>query len=108
MFAIIDGGCDWERLSEVFAPDIMYLRPGYPTIHGIEELRIFYSTTRKVASGQHRIYRILSEGGISCCWGLFTGTTKDGEKVALYFTDWYRFANGKISYRRTFFYRPAV
>jgi limonene-1,2-epoxide hydrolase len=108
MFAIIDDGSDWDRLSEVFLPSVVYQRPGYPAMHGIDELRTFYAYTRQVAAGRHHIYRILSEGAMSCCWGMFSGTTKAEEKVAVYFTDWYRFAKGKIGYRRTFFYQPVI
>jgi uncharacterized protein len=108
MFAIIDDGSDWDRLSEVFLPSVVYQRPGYPAMHGIDELRTFYAHTRRVAAGRHHIYRIVSEGSMSCCWGMFSGTTKAEEKIAVYFTDWYRFAKGKIGYRRTFFYQPVI
>ncbi len=108
MFAIIDDGSDWDRLSEAFLPSVVYQRPGYPAIHGIEELRTFYAHTRRVAAGRHHIYRILSEGSMSCCWGMFSGTTKADEEITVYFTDWYRFEKRKISYRRTFFYQPVI
>lgn len=108
MFAIIDDGSDWDQLSEVFLPSVVYQRPGYPAMHGIDELRTFYAHTRQVAAGRHRIYRILSEGSMSCCWGMFSGTTKAEERITVYFTDWYRVAKGKIGYRRTFFYQPVI
>jgi uncharacterized protein len=108
MFAIIDDGSDWDRLSEVFLPSVVYQRPGYPAIHGIEELRTFYAHTRQVATGRHHIYRILSEGSMSCCWGMFKGTTKAEEEITVYFTDWYHLAKRKINYRRTFFFQPVI
>jgi uncharacterized protein len=108
LFAIIDEGSDWARLSEVFRPSVVYHRPGYPAIHGIEELQTFYAHTRQVATGQHHLYQVVSEGPVSCCCGTFSCTTKAGERIVVDFTDWYRFAKGKISTRRTFFYQPVI
>lgn len=108
LFAIIDDGRDWGRLNRVFAPSIVYFRPGYKPMRGITDLRCFYAEARQVDLGTHYIYRILSEGPRCCCWGMFSGTTKANEKVTLYFTDWYRFADELITYRRTFFYQPMI
>jgi ketosteroid isomerase-like protein len=108
MFAIIDDGKDWDRLDKIFAPDIVYFRPGYSTIRGIDELRTFYTATRRITVGRHCIVRVLSDGPGSCCWGMFSGKTKADEEVVVYFTDWYRFADDLITYRRTFFYQPTI
>jgi ketosteroid isomerase-like protein len=108
LFAIIDEGTDWDSLGKVFSPGAVYFRPGYEPIRGLTAIREFYDRTRQVSSGAHSIYRILSDGQASCCWGLFRGSTKDGTKVALYFADWYRFSSELITYRRTFFYQPMI
>jgi ketosteroid isomerase-like protein len=108
LFAIIDDGTDWSRLSEVFAPGAVYFRPGYKPMRGIADIKEFYAEKRQILVGAHHIYRILSDGPRCCCWGRFSGRTKVNGKIALYFTDWYRFSNELISYRRTFFYQPMI
>jgi len=108
MFAIIDTGRDWQKFNQVFAPNGVYFRPGYPAIRGIENLQEFYTLTRQVKQGRHYLHEIVSEGSTSCCWGMFSGTTKSGERVVVNFTDWYKFANRLITYRRTFFYQPVI
>jgi ketosteroid isomerase-like protein len=108
LFSIIDDGKDWDRLGQVFAPNVTYFRPGYQTIRGIVAIQKFYTESRQVRIGRHHIYRILSDGCHCCCWGMFSGETKIKAKVNLYFTDWYRFSNELIVYRRTFFYQPMI
>lgn len=108
LFTIIDTGAAWKRLTEVFAPNAVYFRPGYEPMRGIARIQDFYAETRRISIGTHYVYRILSDGPRCCCWGMFSGTTKADGKINLYFTDWYRFSKGLIVYRRTFFYQPMV
>lgn len=108
LFSIIDEGADWNRLAEVFAPSAVYFRPGFEPIRGVGEIREFYANARQISLGTHYIYRILSDGPRCCCWGMFSGTTKASDKIVLYFTDWYRFSNELIVYRRTFFYQALI
>jgi hypothetical protein len=43
----------FDRLGELFCDDIIYQRPGYETLHGIEQLTHFYKEVRVIAQGQH-------------------------------------------------------
>lgn len=99
---------DWSRLATLVTPDIVYDRPGYSTLCGATEFLRFYTHTRVVAEGQHQLDSLLTDERIGFCWGRFEGVTRAGEPIAEIFADWYEFQGGRISRRRTFFYRPAI
>lgn len=99
---------DWPRLATLITPDIVYDRPGYPTLCDAEELLHFYTHVRVVGQGRHRLDSLLTDERTGFCWGHFEGVTRDGAPIAEVFADWYEFADGRISRRRTFFYRPAI
>ena len=106
-FRAVDA-CDIAAVLSSFAPDSEYERPGYPAIHGHDELRRFYEHDRVIASGQHVIERVVVEGDTGACWGRFTGRLRDGAAVDVRFADVYTFEAGKIKTRRTHFYAPVV
>ncbi|GIF51427.1 hypothetical protein DFJ67_5155 [Asanoa ferruginea] len=99
---------DWPALGDLVTPDVVYDRPGYPTIRGVDEWLTFYRMTRIVATGQHRLVRVLADDAQGFCWGEFTGTTRGGQPVDVRFADWYAFRDGRVCQRRTFFYEPAI
>lgn len=99
---------DWSRLATLITPDIVYDRPGYPTLRGAADLLHFYRHTRVVADGRHHLDSLLTDERTGFCWGRFEGVTRAGEPIAEIFADWYEFQDGRISRRRTFFYRPAI
>ncbi len=107
LFVIIDTR-EWGSLGEVFTADIEYLRPGYPCINGIGDLRSFYEKIRLISAGQHTLYDVMADGIKGCCWGHFSGLGKSGEIIAEDFAEWYEFSGSAITVRRTFFFRPAV
>lgn len=99
---------DWSTLATLVTPDVVYDRPGYPTLCGAPELMNFYRHVRVIARGQHRLDSLLTNERTGFCWGHFEGVARDGDPIAEIFADWYQFEDGKISRRRTFFYRPAI
>ena len=106
-FAVIDTA-DWDRLNDIFSPAVVYCRPGYEDIVGIDALLDFYKNVRIIAAGKHDILGIMTDSSTGCCWGRFEGQSRSGEELAEYFADWYDVDDGFITHRRTFFYRPAV
>jgi len=99
---------DWVELATLVTPDVVYDRPGYRTLNGLAEFMDFYTHIRVVADGRHRLDSLLTDERTGFCWGHFDGTNRDGEPIAEVFADWYQFEDGRISRRRTFFYRPAI
>jgi ketosteroid isomerase-like protein len=85
LFQVVDSRM-WDELGEVFADDAVYERPGYPALEGLDRIRHFYEHERIIASG----------------------AAKDGAPLDEGFADTYLVRDGKIAYRRTYFYRPAI
>ncbi|MCZ8130797.1 MAG: nuclear transport factor 2 family protein [Steroidobacteraceae bacterium] len=107
MFEAIDGG-HWDRLPEFFHSDVTYDRPGYPTIRGFADLDDFYRRRRIIRSGRHTVEDVVVDGERAVATGELTATLNDGREVRLRFADAYRFADGKVAYRQTYFGTPAV
>jgi uncharacterized protein len=107
LFAIIDGQ-HWERLGEVFDPEVRYERPGFEPILGIDSLETFYRKDRIIASGRHEVEQVVCDVAAVACWGRFRGESRDGEVLDELFADTYLIRAHLIVRRRTFFYRPAI
>jgi uncharacterized protein len=107
ILSIIDAR-DWPGLAALITPDIVYDRPGYPTLCGATDFMHFYTHVRMIADGRHRLDSLLTNELTGFCWGHFEGVTRGGHPIAEIFADWYEFENGRIRRRRTFFYRPAI
>lgn len=107
MFANIDKA-DWPALEECFHPDATYERPGYDPLVGRDRLMQFYRYERAVASGQHTVDGSLTNGEDGAAWGRMAGTLKTGMSVTVQFAEVYRFEDGKIRHRRSYFFTPAV
>lgn len=107
LFTIIDDA-RWDDLGRVFAEDCVYERPGYEPLHGQARLERFYRTERIIAAGRHEVLRIVSDLDSAACWGRFTGTSRDGAPLDEGFADTYTVRDGRITARRTYFYRPAI
>jgi len=99
---------DWAALCSMVTPDVVYDRPGYPTIHGIDAWLAFYRDTRVITTGRHHVVRVLADDVEGFCWGDFAGVTRTGDPVEVLFADWYGFRGGRICQRRTFFYERAI
>lgn len=106
-FAAIDAN-DFDRVLAQFQPDAVYERPGYPALEGTQRLRQFFTQERIIASGNHDVEGIVVEGDQVTAWGSFSGTSRTGAALSEGWCDVYRFREGLIARRRTYFFRPAV
>ncbi|MGJ5218725.1 nuclear transport factor 2 family protein [Bradyrhizobium oligotrophicum] len=107
LFACIDAQ-DWAGLSSLLDDGAVYERPGYEPFVGKLAIMQFYRQERIVASGEHLLEQVLSNGEQIACWGSFTGRDKDGHPLKARFADVYHLSAGRIGLRRTFFDSPAL
>jgi len=107
LFDVIDGR-RWSELGALFAEECTYCRPGYDPLVGLAQLDRFYRTERNIASGRHQVEQVVSDLGTVTCWGRFVGTSRTGQHLDEEFIDVYRVRDGKIAFRKTYFYRPAI
>ncbi|MEU9030712.1 nuclear transport factor 2 family protein [Streptomyces sp. NPDC048383] len=107
LFQVIDSR-SWAELGEVFTEDALYERPGYAPLEGLERIRHFYEHERIIVAGAHEVTQVTGASAAAACWGLFQGTSSDGEPLNEAFADTYLVREGKIEHRKTFFYRPAI
>jgi uncharacterized protein len=107
LFQIVDSK-DWDALPGVLADDLIYERPGYAPLVGLEQVLHFYRAVRVIDSGEHQLDKIVTANLCGACWGRFVGQRKDGAPVDERFADTYIFEKGKIRRRYTYFFRPAV
>jgi branched-chain amino acid aminotransferase len=99
---------DWEALEDSLHEDVVYERPGYEPLVGRERVLRFYREERVIASGEHQLERVLTDGESGACWGRFVGLHKNGSAIDERFADVYLLQDGRIRTRRSFFFRPAV
>lgn len=107
MLAVIDRR-DWGALAGLVTEDVVYHRPGCPPIVGGDAFVAFYRQRCIVASGRHAVDRCVEADGQVFCWGRFAGTSHSGVPLREVFADWFEVRDGRVSQRRTFFYRPAI
>jgi ketosteroid isomerase-like protein len=99
---------DWRALHDIFAPDIVYERPGYPPFVGLDRVMRFYTDERLIAAGRHTIERIVIDGNHAVCLGNILGVTKDGREIVEQFADSYTFQGDRIHSRRSYFFTPCI
>lgn len=107
MFEAIDGR-RWGLLSDIFGPEILYERPGYEPLAGIERVLKFYTEERIIASGQHMLEQLVINGPHAACWGTFAGAHHNGQELRERFADTYLIEGGRVLVRTTYFFRPAI
>lgn len=107
LFAAVDGR-NWHDLHKVFAEDAIYERPGYEPLIGLDRILHFYEYERIIADGRHLVDHVTGALGAAACWGRFQGTSRTGEPLDERFADTYVVEEGKITVRRTYFWRPAI
>ena len=73
---------DVPALMDLFAPDAVYHRPGYPPMLGHADLRRFYSGERVIVEGRHSVERTMADGNRVAAHGEFAGTLKSGERLS--------------------------
>ena len=98
---------DWDALPASFCDDVVYERPGYEPLEGVARLMKFYREERVIASGEHRLERIVADGESAACWGRFVGLHRDGSAIDERFADVYTLENGRIKTRRSYVVRPS-
>jgi steroid delta-isomerase len=106
-YACIDRG-DIDAALRCFAATATYRRPGYPPLVGRTAIRDFYVETRAIASGTHRLDRVVATPDDVAVRGTFTGLSRAGEPLAVRFADFWHFADGQVVERDTYFDAPAV
>ncbi|NYI99653.1 ketosteroid isomerase-like protein [Nocardioides thalensis] len=106
-YRAVDAG-DIEGVLECFAEDARYDRGGYPPLQGAADLRRFYAHDRVIASGRHRVERILVDGRTAAALGTFQGTSKSGDALDIRFADFFVFHDDLIGQRTTYFLTAGV
>lgn len=107
-YQLVDNG-DVPGLLRLFRNDILYVRPGYTHLVGLDALQSFYETERMIADGLHRICSTVQGDEEIAVRGEFEGRLKSGALVSVGFSDFFRFdPNGLFVERRTYFDTPAV
>ncbi|MGV9270180.1 nuclear transport factor 2 family protein [Kitasatospora sp. NPDC003701] len=107
-YELVDAS-DIEGLLDLFAPDAVYHRPGYPPLIGRAELECFYGADRVIAEGTHSLRTVVVSDDQVAVQGEFSGTLKDGSRVTLRFADFFALReDGRFARRDTFFFSPMV
>lgn len=104
----LDAG-DVDAVLEFFAGDVLYRRAGYDRFVGIDKLREYYQSSRKLAAGRHAVRGILVEGLDAAAHGEWEGDLKDGGRASMGFAAIFAFdGHGRIREHTTYFFTPAV
>lgn len=107
LYAIVDER-RWDELDRVFDAAIVYERPGYAPFEGLARVRRFYERERVIADGRHHLSSALAIGDEGASCGAFIGVDRSGARLEEQFAEFFRFRDGKIVARKTFFFRPAI
>jgi hypothetical protein len=107
LFNAIDSS-NWTLLRTYFAQNIIYERPGYQALIGLDQVINFYHYERIIASGKHHIEHIVIEENYGSCWGQFIGLHKNGSPLNERFADIYSFEYSQIKTRQSYFFRAAI
>lgn len=107
LYYLIDMG-EFAEACLLFREDCEFSRPGYEVFKGRIEVEAFYSETRLVATGRHRIRRVVQEHPAVAAEGTFDAVLKSGVRIASSFCDLFDFEEGLIARRRTYYYVPGA
>ncbi len=100
---------DMDSVLGCFSGDVLYRRPGYRTMTGIDQLRSYYEHERKLAAGRHLVRDVLVEDAQVAAQGMYEGQLRDGDRMAMGFAAFFVFDGmGRISEHTTYFFTPAV
>lgn len=107
MFHAIDTAT-WGDFPQFFHPDVVYERPGYDDICGLDALLHFYRHVRIIGAGKHTLATALADDSHAICWGQFKGRSREGAELSERFADAYELKDGLIRKRTTYFFRAAI
>lgn len=107
LYSTVDAG-NFASMRSFYTEDILYERPGYEPVRGIEQLINFYTSVRMIESGHHRLTRVSGCDREWFCEGVFEGRLKNGSTVGASFVDSMVLEEDRIAERRTYFYSPLV
>lgn len=99
---------EFSSILKLVANDIVYERPGFPTIKGKDNLLDFYTNKRSVVDGKHTVTNVISDVNFTAFSGFFSGRLKNNEFIELYFCDVCQFEGRLLKKRKTFFYSPMI
>lgn len=105
-YELVDAG-EYEALAALFAPDVVYERPGQANLEGRDALRRFYEEERPLSEGSHEVHTVVADGDRVAVRGSFSGL-QDGDRVEFGFADFHEFEDGLIARRYTFTDRDEV
>lgn len=105
-YELVDAN-EYAELVALFAPDVVYERPGQPPLEGREELLAFYREGRPLEEGSHTIHAVVPDGDTVAVRGTYSGL-QGGETVEFGFADFHQFEDGLIARRHTFTDRDEV
>ncbi|WP_341719208.1 nuclear transport factor 2 family protein [Micromonospora sp. FIMYZ51] len=107
MFHQIDQA-DWTELATCFHPEVIYERPGYEPLVGLDRLMRFYRDERAIVESHHTLDEVLRVAESGAAWGQVVGRLVTGVAFDLQFAEIYRFTDGLVAVRRSYFFTPAV
>jgi ketosteroid isomerase-like protein len=94
-----------DLLETCFHPSVTYRRPGEPVIAGLADLMDYYRIRRAALTSSIIVDDVLLEGDRAVAFGMVEGRCRDGAPIHERFADAYRFENGLIRDRTTYFFR---
>ncbi|MEO7963726.1 MAG: nuclear transport factor 2 family protein [Gemmatimonadaceae bacterium] len=107
MLAVVDER-DWTSLRRYFHDAVVYLRPGYAPLQGVDAVMHFYEFERVIASGTHVVNVVLVDGTHVASFGRLIGTHRNGSALDEEFAEHYEFREGKVWRRKSYFFRAAI
>lgn len=97
-----------DELVCLFAPDVVYDRPGHPRIEGRGALERFYRQVRPLSDGHHELHNVIADGNEVATRGTYRGR-QEGDEVRLGFADFFRFDDeNRVRFRYTYTDRDTV
>lgn len=82
----------FERFEHAFAPDIEYLYPGEPDMHGVAEVQKFFEERRTHSNSTHNVHRRVFDQEVTVCEGRVTAERPDGVPLDVGFVGVFTFA----------------
>lgn len=103
----IDAG-DLGAALSCFAPVAVYRRPGYAPLTGRAAIEGYYRSTRVIERGTHALEAVIESGDEVAVRGSLQGRSHAGLALSVRFADFWRFSDGLVVERNTYFDAAAV